>query len=237
MTRDRVLSALRVSFTCAARFLLLKEERKTEKRRRETRAKKEQTRCVVGNNAVHRGPVWAWRRVYEERRGGDGRARSRSSVGHWDVARGRDECGSHLQSVPVGQENHLWARRIRTRERDVEIKKKKRRKIWEREKACSGPDEDHLTRVVGVFPSRSVHSWVRQGGKDRWFPRGELSRWFFSVERGFREQKENDTQRGASINCLFTAGLFSGRVPLRRKLAVARIFVCGKCFVSDELNC
>lgn len=42
----------------------------------------------------------------------DGRVRSRSSVGHWDVARGRDERGSHLQSVLVGQENHLWARRI-----------------------------------------------------------------------------------------------------------------------------
>lgn len=48
-----------------------------------------------------------------EGEGDDGRARSRSSVGHWDVARGRDERGSHLQSVPVGQENHLWARRIR----------------------------------------------------------------------------------------------------------------------------
>lgn len=73
------------------------------------------------------GPYVVLRREGER---GDGRARSRSSVGHWDVARGRDECGSHLQSVPVGQENHLWARRIlcgRTREHDGKKKKKERK--------------------------------------------------------------------------------------------------------------
>lgn len=96
------------------RFLLLQEERKTERKGEEACAKKKvgTTGCAVGSNTG--GPVWAWRRVYEGRQGGDGRARSRSSVGHWDVARGRDECGSHLQSVPVGQENHLWARWMRT---------------------------------------------------------------------------------------------------------------------------
>lgn len=95
-----------------------------------TRAKKRTTGRVVGamlSTVGLFGPYVVLRREGER---GDGRARSRSSVGHWDVARGRDECGSHLQSVPVGQENHLWARRIlcgRTREHDGKKKKKERK--------------------------------------------------------------------------------------------------------------
>lgn len=65
---------------------------------------------------------------------GIGRARSRSSVGHWDVARGRDERGSHLQSVPVGQENHLWARRILAAGHENTTVKKKKEKDGKKER-------------------------------------------------------------------------------------------------------
>lgn len=77
------------------------------------------------------GPYVVLRRKGER---GDGRARSRSSVGHWDVARGRDECGSHLQSIPVGQENHLWARRILAVAHESTTVKSKRKKGGKGEK-------------------------------------------------------------------------------------------------------
>lgn len=85
-----------------------------ERKREERERKKEQERSGAMVGAMPStvglfGPYVVLRREGER---GDGRTRSRSSVGHWDVARGRDECGSHLQSVPVGQENHLWVRRI-----------------------------------------------------------------------------------------------------------------------------
>jgi len=87
------------------------EKRKREDRESEKKSRNDQGAMVgaMPSTVGLFGPYVVFRREGE---GSDGRARSRSSVGHWDVARGRDECGSHLQSIPVGQENHLWARRI-----------------------------------------------------------------------------------------------------------------------------
>lgn len=126
-----------MSFTCAARFLLLSGEKEKENKRgeEERERKKEQERSGRdgGSNAVDDGACLGPYVVHgREGERGDGRARSRSSVGHWDVARGRDECGSHLQSVPVGQENHLWVRRVLAVAHEsttVKKVKKKKRKI------------------------------------------------------------------------------------------------------------
>jgi len=48
------------------------------------------------------------------------------------VARGRDKRGSHLQSVPVGQEKHLWARRILAAGHENTTVKRKEKKRKER---------------------------------------------------------------------------------------------------------
>jgi len=50
------------------------------------------------------------------------------------VARGRDKRGSHLQSVPVGQENHLWARRILAAGHENTTVKRKEKKRKEKKK-------------------------------------------------------------------------------------------------------
>lgn len=99
------------------------ERRKEGKNRRKARAVENEGMETVAESGgprkergsvttEHGGPVWDFTSKAEG--GAEGMSvqyeRSRSSVGHWDVARGRDERGSHLQSVPVGQGSHLWAR-------------------------------------------------------------------------------------------------------------------------------
>lgn len=148
-----------MSFTCAVRSLLLSREKEGG-----TRAKKRAGTIGRngGSNAVDGGPVWALRRARE--RGREGRWTNAIEIFSRSLGRGSwprrvwlaPSVGPRRPGKsPLGPSHPCG----RTREHDGKKNKRKNKKgLGGKKKVRSEPDEDQLTRVVGTFPLRSVHS-------------------------------------------------------------------------------
>jgi hypothetical protein len=102
------------------------------------------------------------------------------------VARGRDKRGSHLQSVPVGQENHLWARRILAAGHENTTVKKKEKKRKEKKKKKKD-EEKRKEREKGRKKSKrkGKEKRRRRGGKER---KGETEEGSRGRDRGKGER-------------------------------------------------
>jgi len=85
------------------------------------------------------------------------------------VARGRDKRGSHLQSVPVGQEKHLWARRILAagHENTTVKRKEKKRKEKKRKEKKKRTEEEKKEREKERKKSKGKRKEKRRRGRGK----------------------------------------------------------------------